>query len=484
MTGTVGPPIHLRHRNACKPCSEPFYGPHSRDGRGFQDQDAATNAARTAQSVCSSETNANHHGQKSNDGRPEKEPRAESQEHFAAKGQQEQPKQTARSDNPTRPHPGGDAAQDTPHPSPKREPIQPQTVANKPTDHSPPERTETNAAHTRRPQSTHRPRRRGRLPRQVPMEFTIFDSGIAERADKPLFRLSQDPKPADNHVGVSLHAGPLASSPVLASLRHRTLTLPGWATTARMDVVLEPAVAARPDGLCEAIVLDRVRGSRVREYLYRALRGGMSGAGGFVFTMEISLPTGLEPLDFEWRRARGLGISALCGAEEWVLLRKPTPGEDHLGPWAGDEAVARIAQGSRRDLGTRFEFAGSASRGELGDGFSLVALMSGIGIMLAEKRSLGGSVDAWAVLASRREVLAQAAMRASAEGSEEGFQRTVCGTGRSHEVVGTQKEAERPNEARQDKTGWRADLVVTHRPATTAWWIGSPDIIRPKQLDD
>ncbi|CCF37032.1 hypothetical protein CH063_08461 [Colletotrichum higginsianum] len=76
----------------------------------------------------------------------------------------------------------------------------------------------------------------------------------------------------------------------------------------------------------------------------------------------------------------------------------------------GDELMALVSRGARSDLGTRFEFANSAARGDWGDGFSVVALMSGIGVILAEKKSLGDCVDALEMTARRRSMLMRAAL--------------------------------------------------------------------------
>ncbi|OHW93126.1 hypothetical protein CSPAE12_08434 [Colletotrichum incanum] len=75
-----------------------------------------------------------------------------------------------------------------------------------------------------------------------------------------------------------------------------------------------------------------------------------------------------------------------------------------------DELVALVSRGSRPDLGTRFTFVNSAAHGDFGDQFSMVALMSGIGVILAEKRSLGDCVDALEITTRRRSMLMRAAL--------------------------------------------------------------------------
>ncbi|GKT48149.1 uncharacterized protein ColSpa_08330 [Colletotrichum spaethianum] len=75
-----------------------------------------------------------------------------------------------------------------------------------------------------------------------------------------------------------------------------------------------------------------------------------------------------------------------------------------------DELVALVSRGSRLDLGTRFEFVNSAAYGDLGDQFSMVVLMSGIGVILAEKKSLGDCVDALEISTRRRPMLIRASL--------------------------------------------------------------------------
>ncbi|KAK1721194.1 uncharacterized protein BDZ83DRAFT_630512 [Colletotrichum acutatum] len=67
------------------------------------------------------------------------------------------------------------------------------------------------------------------IPRLLPPIFSIFDSGLAETANLPLFYLSHDAEPseADNAIGINIHAGPFSTAPIIAHLTHRLVSLPG-----------------------------------------------------------------------------------------------------------------------------------------------------------------------------------------------------------------------------------------------------------------
>ncbi|KAK2043939.1 hypothetical protein LZ31DRAFT_576180 [Colletotrichum somersetense] len=265
-------------------------------------------------------------------------------------------------------------------------------------------------------------RGRGRSHRQIPMDFSIFNSGIAESADKPLFCLSNDEEPSDNHLGINLHAGPFDVHPKIANLTHRTVVRTGWKTMRTMDVVLfETATTEDEGGGPAKVVLEQ----QMPPWgpLGRLLRWKSAAAAvRWVFTMRIprrcregGRPVAEADVDFEWRHSRGLTIRRLQGAAGWMLWRKRTAAEARRtgvvgGDGGGDELVALVSRsGSRPHLGTRFAFAGAAARGELGDAFSVVALMSGIGVVLAHTRSLGDTVDALEITTRRRSMLARAA---------------------------------------------------------------------------
>ncbi|KAK2022554.1 hypothetical protein LX32DRAFT_698601 [Colletotrichum zoysiae] len=261
---------------------------------------------------------------------------------------------------------------------------------------------------------------RGRSHRRIPMDFSIFNSGIAETADKPLFCLSNDEEPSENHLGINLHAGPFDVHPKIANLTHRTVVRTGWKTMRTMDVVLfETATTGDEGGGPAKVVLEQQTppwGPLGRLLQWKSA----ATAVRWVFTMRIprrrregGRPAAEADVDFEWRHSRGLTIRRLRGADGWMLWRKRTADEARRTGVVGggdDELVALVSRsGSRPHLGTRFAFAGAAARGELGDAFSVVALMSGIGVMLAHTRSLGDTVDALEITTRRRSMLARAA---------------------------------------------------------------------------
>ncbi|KAK1991021.1 hypothetical protein LX36DRAFT_685718 [Colletotrichum falcatum] len=277
-----------------------------------------------------------------------------------------------------------------------------------------------------------RGRDRGRSGRRIPMEFNIFNSGIAETADKPLFCLSNDEEPSDNHLGINLHAGPFDVHPKIANLTHRTVVRTGWKTMRTMDVVLfETAAAEAATTSTTTTTTDKGEAAAHAKVvleqqmpwspLGRLLRWRSAAAAArWAFTMRIPLRgegRPAEDVDFEWRHSRGLTVRRLRGADGWMLWRRRTAEEARRtgtggggGGDDGDELVALVSRsGSRPHLGTRFAFAGAAARGELGDGFSVVALMSGIGVVLAQRGTLGDCVDALEITARRRSMLARAA---------------------------------------------------------------------------
>ncbi|KAK1977012.1 hypothetical protein LZ30DRAFT_785190 [Colletotrichum cereale] len=262
-----------------------------------------------------------------------------------------------------------------------------------------------------------RGRERGRSDRRIPMEFNIFNSGIAETADKPLFCLSNDEEPSDNHLGINLHAGPFDLHPKIANLTHRTVVRTGWETMKTMEVVLfettaTTATTTEREGPAKVVLEQQMpTDNGIWGPLGRLFRGRGGAAVRWVFTMQIPCRKQLTDVDFEWRHSRGLAIRRLRGADGWMLWRKRTADEVRRTGDGRDELVALVSRsGARPHLGTRFAFANAAARGELGDGFSVVALMSGIGVVLAEKRSLGDCVDALEITTRRRSMLARAAM--------------------------------------------------------------------------
>ncbi|TQN70958.1 hypothetical protein CSHISOI_04620 [Colletotrichum shisoi] len=250
-------------------------------------------------------------------------------------------------------------------------------------------------------------RRRERTDRRIPMEFNIFDSGIAEMVDNPLFCISNDDEPSENHVGINLHAGPFDLHPKIANLTHRTVVRPGWETIKTMEVVLFETQGMKGP---EKVVLEQQRPTGGIWDLFGRLLWWRVSAIRWVFTMQFPLQDRLLDVDFEWRHSRGIKIRRLRGADGWMLWRKRTPDEMRKMVNDGDELVALVSRGARSDLGTRFEFANSAARGDWGDRFSVVALMSGIGVVLAEKKSLGDCVDALEMTARRRSMLMRAAL--------------------------------------------------------------------------
>ncbi|WDK14562.1 hypothetical protein CGRA01v4_05843 [Colletotrichum graminicola] len=303
-------------------------------------------------------------------------------------------------------------------------------------------------------------RDRGRSHRRIPMEFNIFNSGIAETADKPLFCLSNDEEPSDNHLGINLHAGPFDVHPKIANLTHRTVVRTGWETMKMMDVVLFETAATTTTttttdkGEPAKVVLEQ---QMPWGPLGRLLRWRNAAAAvRWVFTMRIPRREGLADVDFEWRHSRGLTIRRLRGADGWMLWRKRTADEVRRTGDGGDELVALVScSGSRLHLGTRFAFANAAARGELGDGFSVVALMSGIGVMLAQRRSLGDTVDALEVTRRRRSMLARAAM---AERRAREARDWLDAIALMDEEVWEAEEPGRPGPGRSDRVrAWREE---------------------------
>ncbi|GKT54681.1 hypothetical protein ColTof4_08458 [Colletotrichum tofieldiae] len=243
--------------------------------------------------------------------------------------------------------------------------------------------------------------------RRIPMEFNIFNSGIAETADKPLFCLSNDDEPSKNHVGINLHAGPFDLHPKIANLTHRTVVRPGWDTMKTMEVVL---FETTKNNTAAKIIFEQQRPTGGIWDLFGRLLWWRASAVQWAFTMQLLRREGLIDVDFEWRHSRGIKIRRLRGTDGWMLWRKRTPDEVRRMVDERDELVALVSRGSRPDLGTRFAFVNSAAHGDFGDQFSMVALMSGIGVILAEKKSLGDCVDALEITTRRRSMLMRAAL--------------------------------------------------------------------------
>ncbi|KAK1691100.1 hypothetical protein BDP55DRAFT_649573 [Colletotrichum godetiae] len=175
-----------------------------------------------------------------------------------------------------------------------------------------------------------------------------------------------------------------------------------------------------------------------RALLSRIIRGKRY-QGLWRFTMRLSDPCWRDlttDIDFEWRHSRGLLIRTLRLSDGWLLWRKRTPDETrilkaprqtHLGQkYIGrggharldEELVAMISiDPSRPYLGTGFRFLNSAAvppdteeTSFLNDDFSLVAIMSGIGIILGETETLGGVLTSEEIQASQRPHLKRAAL--------------------------------------------------------------------------
>ncbi|KAK7450315.1 hypothetical protein Landi51_05386 [Colletotrichum acutatum] len=170
-----------------------------------------------------------------------------------------------------------------------------------------------------------------------------------------------------------------------------------------------------------------------RSLLSRIIRGrGYQGL--WRFTMRLRDPCWAEMMtdvDFEWRHSRGLSIRTLRLSDGWLLWRKRTPDETRIlraprqsylgrGGYAklDEELVAMISIDlSRPYLGTGFRFLNSAAVPPnaketpfLNDDFALVAIMSGIGIIMGENETLGGVLTAEEIQASQRPHLKRAAL--------------------------------------------------------------------------
>ncbi|KAK1622873.1 hypothetical protein BDP81DRAFT_399828 [Colletotrichum phormii] len=251
--------------------------------------------------------------------------------------------------------------------------------------------------------------------RLLPPIFSIFDSGLAETANLPLFYLSHDAEPSeiDNAIGINIHAGPFSTAPIIARLTHRLILLHE-----------DRGLQGNAQGF--------------RSLLSRIIRGKRY-QGLWRFTMRLRDPCWRElttDIDFEWRHSRGLSIRTLRLSDGWLLWRKRTPDETrilkaprqtHIGQkYIGrgghakldEELVAMISiDPSRPYLGTGFRFLNSAAVPPdvedtpfLNDDFALVAIMSGIGIVMGETETLGGVLTSEEIQASQRPHLKRAAL--------------------------------------------------------------------------
>ncbi|KAK2007697.1 hypothetical protein LZ32DRAFT_666636 [Colletotrichum eremochloae] len=319
-------------------------------------------------------------------------------------------------------------------------------------------------------------RDRGRADGRIPMEFNIFNSGIAETADKPLFCLSNDEEPSDNHLGINLHAGPFDLHPKIANLTHRTVVRTGWETMKTMDVVLfETATTEGGKQQPVKVVLEQQMppwGPLGRLLRWRSAAAAVRWA----FTMQIPYREGPTDVDFEWRHSRGLTIRRLRGADGWMLWRKRTTDEVRRTGDGRDELVALVSRsGSRPHLGTRFAFANAAARGELGDGFSVVALMSGIGVVLAQGRSLGDTVDAVEITVRQRLRLARAAAAERQAREARDWLDTMDLMDEGAWEVEEPRRRQRPGSSRSDRIrAWREEQRASDDGSRGGAVVGAP----------
>ncbi|OHE93108.1 hypothetical protein CORC01_11597 [Colletotrichum orchidophilum] len=220
-----------------------------------------------------------------------------------------------------------------------------------------------------------------------------------------------------------------------------------------MQVHLEQAAPSRPDRrdsdtTCSVYTLapktllllllheDRARQPNtlgLRWLLGRLVRG-RSYQGLWRFTMRLRDPCGGDrttDVDFEWRHSRGLTVRTLRRSDGWMLWRKRTPDEARLLPQpyrarrahanGEEELVAMLSiDPSRPHLGIGFQFlnaaAGAGAENHeaqpppfLDDDFALVAVMSGIGIIMGSHATLGGAMSAEEIQAAQRPHLKRAA---------------------------------------------------------------------------
>ncbi|KAI3531287.1 hypothetical protein CSPX01_14264 [Colletotrichum filicis] len=183
------------------------------------------------------------------------------------------------------------------------------------------------------------------IPRLLPPIFSIFDSGLAETANNPLFYLSHDAEPSetDNAIGINIHAGPFSTAPIIAHLTHRLSPLPSRPRRRESNSSDTPKILLHED------------------------RGRQGNALGFRSLFS--------------RIIRGRGYQGL-----WRFTM-------------------------------RFRFLNSATIPPnaketpfLNDDFALVAIMSGIGIIMGENETLGGVLTAEEIQASQRPHLKRAAL--------------------------------------------------------------------------
>ncbi|UQC79380.1 uncharacterized protein CLUP02_04859 [Colletotrichum lupini] len=203
------------------------------------------------------------------------------------------------------------------------------------------------------------------IPRLLPPIFSIFDSGLAETANNPLFYLSHDAEPSetDNAIGINIHAGPFSTAPIIAHLTHRLSPLPSRPRRRESNSSDTPKILLHEDRGRQGNALG------FRSLFSRIIRGrGYQGL--WRFTMRLRDPCWAEMMtdvDFEWRhRFRFLNSAAI------PPNAKETP--------------------------------------FLNDDFALVAIMSGIGIVMGENETLGGVLTAEEIQASQRPHLKRAAL--------------------------------------------------------------------------
>ncbi|KAK0381814.1 hypothetical protein CLIM01_00827 [Colletotrichum limetticola] len=204
------------------------------------------------------------------------------------------------------------------------------------------------------------------IPRLLPPIFSVFDSGLAETANNPLFYLSHDAEPSetDNAIGINIHAGPFSTAPIIAHLTHRLSPLPSRPRRRKSNSSDTPKILLHED------------------------RGRQGNALGFRSLFSRIIPP----------RRSYLGRGGYAKVDE--------------------ELVAMISiDPSRPYLGTGFRFLNSAAIPPnakespfLNDDFALVAIMSGIGIIMGENETLGGVLTAEEIQASQRPHLKRAAL--------------------------------------------------------------------------
>ncbi|KAI3555640.1 hypothetical protein CABS02_04016 [Colletotrichum abscissum] len=242
------------------------------------------------------------------------------------------------------------------------------------------------------------------IPRLLPPIFSIFDSGLAETANNPLFYLSHDAEPSetDNAIGINIHAGPFSTAPIIAHLTHRLSPLPSRPRRRESNSSDTPKILLHEDRGRQGNALG------FRSLFSRIIRGrGYQGL--WRFTMRLRDPCWAEMTTDRKRTP-----------DETRILRAPRQSYLGRGGYAkvDEELVAMISiDPSRPYLGTGFRFLNSAAIPTnaketpfLNDDFALVAIMSGIGIIMGENETLGGVLTAEEIQASQRPHLKRAAL--------------------------------------------------------------------------